>query len=150
MATHKTTKHKKIHVACKQLGLDSGMRHDLQLMATGKASMTDMTEADMDKVLAALKERGFSARQSRRKPASRADVRYCHVLWRLLHEADVARTGGAKGLNAFIRAQFENTWGHVPIDIDAMTEFSEINDVIEALKAWCRREGIPTETGRRG
>lgn len=29
-----------IHVGCKQLGLDNDTRHDLQLVATGKASMS--------------------------------------------------------------------------------------------------------------
>lgn len=138
-----------IHVGCKQLGLDNETRHDLQLMATGKASMRDMTEEDLHKVVSALKDRGFKVKSGgRRKPAPRRGVRYCHVLWRLLHEADVVRVGGPSGLNAFVRARFERTWGHVPIDIDAMTEAREINDVIEALKEMCRRHNIPTEAGR--
>ena len=139
---------RKIHVGCKQLCLDSEARRDLQLLSTGKASMSEMTEADMNNMVKALVDRGFKASKGRRKPASRADVRYAHVLWRLLNQAGHARIGGAKGLNAFIRARFESKWGHVPIDIDAMTETPEINDVIEALKAWCIREGISTELGK--
>lgn len=137
---------RQIHVGCKQLGLDDETRHDLQLAATGKASMKDMSEGDMRKVLDALKQRGFKTSTGRkRKRAPRADVRYCHVLWGLLYKAGHARIGGAEGLNAFVRSRFENTWGHVPIDIDAMTEAGEINDVIRALKDWCGRNGIPTE-----
>jgi hypothetical protein len=63
-------------------------------------------------------------------------------MWRLLVEAGSAKVAGPKGLNAFIRARFEKTWGHVPIDIDAMTEWSEIDDVVQALKDWCARDGI--------
>lgn len=146
----KASLRKKIHMGCKQLGLDSETRHDLQLVTTGKASMSDMTEADMKKVLQALVERGFKLPTYRRKRAPRPDIRYCHVLWGLLSKDGHTRIKGAKGLNAFIRSRFEGKWGHVPIDIDAMTETAEINDVIEALKAWCQREGIPTETGGRG
>lgn len=139
-----------IHVGCKQLGLDQDARRDLQLLVTKKASMSNMTEADMKKFVSALKQRGFKVTSGRRKPAGRADIRYCHVLWGLLFGAGHARIGGAKGLNAFVRSRFEKTWGHVPIDIDAMTEAGEINQVVEALKAWCTREGIPTELGGRG
>tara|TARA_R110000868_G_scaffold368852_1_gene631998 strand:- start:20131 stop:20583 length:453 start_codon:yes stop_codon:yes gene_type:complete len=135
-----------IHVGCKQLGLDEDTRRDLQLVATGKASMSDMTEFELAKVVSALKTKGFKAQTSgKRKAAPRKDVRYCHVLWRLLHQAGEAKVGGAKGLNAFLRSQFEGKWGHVPMDIDVMTEATQISDVIEALKAWCRRAGIPTE-----
>lgn len=145
----KATLRKQIHVGCKQLGLDTATRHDLQLLITGKSSMSDMTEAEMVKLLKELKKRGFKTGFQRRKPAPRADIRYVHVLWGLLHKAGHARIGGPKGLNAFIRARFEDKWGHVPIDIDAMTETSEISDVIEALKAWCNRESIPTEPAGR-
>ncbi|MGH1355349.1 MAG: phage protein GemA/Gp16 family protein [Thalassovita sp.] len=141
---------KQIFVGCRQLGLDSETRHDLQLAATGKSSLKDMSEAELQLVVKHLRARGFNSSGKKRPAAKRPDIRYCHVLWRLLHQAGYARIGGAKGLNAFIRSPktgFEPKWGHVPIDIDAMTETSEINDVIEALKAWCRREGIPTELG---
>jgi len=75
----------------------------------------------------------------------RADVRFCHVMWRLLNEAGAAKVPGPQGLNAFIRSRFEKTWGYTPIDIDAMREWREIADVVEALKDWCAREGIDLE-----
>jgi hypothetical protein len=132
-----------IHVGAKQLGLDSATRHDLQLRIVGKASMADMTENELRAVATEMKRMGFRAdAQGRRPAAKRADVRFCHVMWRLLVEAGSAKVAGPKGLNAFIRARFEKTWGHVPIDIDAMTEWSEIDDVVQALKDWCARDGI--------
>ena len=48
-----------IHVGCKQLGLDADTRRDLQLVATGKASMSGMTEDELRLVIEALKNRGF-------------------------------------------------------------------------------------------
>lgn len=133
---------KLVHVGCRELGIDADNRRALQLMVTGKESMADMTEAELDQVVSALKARGFNAKGGRRASAKRADTRYAHVLWRLLHEAGAARVAGPAGLNAFIRARFEKKWGSVPIDIDAMQDGAEISDIIDALKDWCRREGI--------
>lgn len=136
-----------IHVGCRELGLDSEMRRDLQLVVTGKASMAEMTDADLRKMAEALTARGFKPFDGKRpakgrKAAPRADVRFCHVMWKLLYQKSAVRAPGAKGLNAFIRARFEKKWGSVPIDIDTMQEWSEISDVVDALKAMCRRNGI--------
>jgi len=137
---------KLIHVGCRELGIDRDTRQDLQLVACGKSSMSDMNAADLGKVVDALKARGFAPSKGGKRPqASRADVRFCHVLWRLLVKAGEAREPGATGLNKFIRSQFENTWGHVPIDIDTMTDWKEIDQIVQALKAWCGRAGVELE-----
>ncbi|RWR31374.1 regulatory protein GemA [Sinirhodobacter populi] len=138
-----------IHVGCKQLGLDNDTRRDLQLVATGKASMADMSEADLQKVIEALKKRGFktgfkASAKGSRAPAPRADLRYLHVLWRLLAEAGAIREPSRTGLNTFIRARFEGHWSFVPIDVDALRAPAQISDVTRALKDMCRRAGIPT------
>lgn len=133
-----------IHVGCKQRGLDDDMRRDLQLVATGKASMTDMTDAELLLVLAALKQRGFTPgfKKPRCAPAPRADLRLVHVLWGLLGQAGKLQKPGRDGLNAFVRSRFEGKWQSVPIDIDALRDAKQINDVIRALKDWCKREGV--------
>lgn len=136
-----------IHVGCKQLGLDDDTRHDLQLAVTGKASLADMTDAELQKVVSALQQRGFkagftAASKGRRPAASRADIRFIHVLWRLLGEAGALKRPDREGLNAFIRARFEGKWQSVPIDIDALREASQINDVTRALKDMARRAGV--------
>jgi phage gp16-like protein len=136
-----------VHVGCKALGLDEDTRHDLQLVATGKASMADMSEAELQKVVDALKAKGFApgfaGKAKGRRPApERADVRLIHVLWGQLGRAGKLKVEGRAGLNAFIRARFEKKWGSVPIDVDALKEWTQISDVIDALKDWCRREGI--------
>lgn len=145
---------KLIFVACKQLGIDSETRRDLQLVATGKASMSDMTEVDFQKVVKALEERGFKsgfkgeASLKHRKAAPRADLRYVHVLWGLLGKADKLKKPDRAGLNAFVRTRFEGKWQSVPIDIDSLRDSGQINDVTRALKDWCKREGIQTERER--
>lgn len=146
---------KMIHVGCKRLGLDEDTRHDLQLVVTGKASMAEMTEADLLRVVDALKARGFqpfgkAAFKGRKsgvkaavKPAApRADLRFVHVLWRKLGEAGAAKKPGRDGLNAFIRSRFEGKWQSVPIDVDALRDAGQINDVIRALKDMCKRAKV--------
>lgn len=146
---------KMIHVGCKQLGLDEDDRRGLQMVATGKASMSDMSDADLRKVIEALKKRGFepfgnsyfkggkARATSRAKPlAPRADLRFIHVLWKQLGEAGALKKPGRAGLNAFIRASFEGKWQSVPIDVDALREAGQIDDVVQALKAMCRRAGV--------
>lgn len=145
-----------IHVGCKKLGLDDETRRGLQLIATGKASMSDMTEADLRQVVEALKKRrfkpygntyctGYTGRKGRIKghaPAPRADLRFVHVLWKLLGEAGALKRPGRDGLNAFIRSRFEGKWQSVPIDIDALRDAGQINDVTRALKDMCKRAGV--------
>ncbi len=142
-----------IHVGCRELGLDDETRRGLQMIATGKASMSEMDEAELRQVIDALKERGFkpygSAYYTTRKgkgkghaPAPRADLRFVHVLWAQLGQAGALKRPGRDGLNAFIRARFEGKWQSVPIDVDALRDASQINDVTRALKDMCRRAGL--------
>jgi phage gp16-like protein len=137
---------KMVHVGCRELGIDGETRRDLQLLVTGKASMLDMTEADLSKLVTALKEKGFKPHagkaRAQRPAAKRADTRFAHVLWGKLHKAGAVDLGGAKGLNAFIRARFEKSWGAAIFDIDAMQDHRQIATVIEALKGMCARAGI--------
>lgn len=132
-----------IHVGCREMGIAPEDRHALQMLATGKESLADMSEAELHKVVAALKARGFRPQNTgKRPPAARGDVRYCHVLWRLLHEAGAVNVPGPDGLNAFIRSRFAKSWGAAPIDIDAMRDWKQIRDVVRALKDWCHRSGV--------
>ncbi|MGJ8609680.1 MAG: phage protein GemA/Gp16 family protein [Octadecabacter sp.] len=125
-----------IHVGCRQLGLDADARRDLQLATTGKASMRDMTERDLKLVIQRLKSDGFKITKSNRRPAApRADLRYVHVLWRLLGEAGKLDKPGREGLNAFIRSRFEGKWESFPIDIDALRNANQINDV-KHVSSW--------------
>lgn len=136
---------RKIHVGCRQLGLDQDARHDLQLGVTGKASLTDMTEAELQKVLKRLMASGFKATSKgarKHKSAPRADLRLVHVLWSKLGEAGALKQPGRAGLNAFVRTQFGETWGSVPADIDMLRDHTQINAVIQSLMAWGKRADI--------
>lgn len=138
---------KTIHVAVRDLGLDNDTRRELQLLVTGKESLRDMSAAEQLAVLEALKARGFKpssgkASRTHRRPATRGDIRFAHVLWGKLVRAGAVDLPGAAGLNAFIRTRFEKAWGAVPFDIDGLRDWKQIATVIEALKAMCARAGI--------
>jgi len=136
---------RKVHVGARQLGIDTETRHLMQIAATGKQSLSDMTEEDLKAVLKVLSNKGFKASKGKRPAAPRADLRYAHKLWSMLGEAGALREPGRKGLNAFVRARFGASWGSVPADIDMLTEWAQIRDVIDALKAMCIRAGVEVE-----
>lgn len=134
-----------IHVGCRELHLTQDDRRDLQLAVCGKASMSEMTETDLTKVLDRLKADGFKPDFKGRKKhplAPRADLRVIHVLWKKLGDADALRKPGRAGLNAFIRARFGKAWGSVPADVDMLREWQQIDQVIQALKNWGERSAI--------
>lgn len=146
---------KLVHVACRDLGLDEDARRDLQLLACGKASMRDMGQGDLLKVVAALEARGFNPALSTPvkpgfKPAPRRDLRFVHVLWRELGRAGKLREPGRDGLNSFIRIRFGDRWGAVPRDVDDLRDAGKIDAVIQALLAWCEREGVEIDAEARG
>ncbi len=134
-----------IHVGCRALSLDQDDRRALQLTVTGKGSMSDMSEDELKAVLDRLKADGFkpdAKGRSRHRKAPRADLRLVHVLWRKLGDAGELDRPGRGGLNAFVRARFESSWGSVPADIDMLRDAAQITAVIRALKDWCARAGI--------
>lgn len=142
---------KTIHVACRELGLDADARRDLQLVTTGKASMSDMDEGDLRAMVKTLKARGFQLsgqRAPRYRKAPRADLRLCHVLWAKLGEAGALETPGRDGLNAFVRKSFGASWNSVPADIDMLRDAGQINAVVQALLAWGQRVGADVDLGR--
>ena len=135
-----------IHAAAREIGMDADDRRAMQLAATGKASTSGMTEADLIAVVDALKARGWAPKgQKGRKQANRPDVRYIHVLWRLLADAGVVDRD-RRALNSFIRTRFGRAYGAI-LDVDMMTDTDQIAAVTEGLKAMCKRHSIPTHRG---
>ncbi|MDX8354333.1 regulatory protein GemA [Cognatiyoonia sp. IB215182] len=140
---------KLIHVGCRELGLDADGRRALQLAATGKSSMSDMTETELTLVLDRLKADGFRVKRSGRRPAApRKDLKLIHVLWRKLGDAGALKRPGRDGLNAFIRSSFAQSWGVVPADVDMLRDHDKIAAVISALMAWGKRENIDFDFSR--
>ena len=67
------------------------------------------------------------------------------MLWGKLGAASHLERPDRAGLNAFLRSRFEGKWQSVPLDIDVLRDHAQINDVIRALKDWCKRKGVPLQ-----
>lgn len=137
---------RRIFAACRSIGLDDEARHDLQFQVTGKRSIREMTDAEMRQLSAELNRRGGSKKRPR--PAERrADQRLIWVLWRLLAEAEVV-TPGADALRAFICSDnFAAKWGTNITDVRFLN-VERAQDVVEALKAMAKRNGVEMKSGK--
>jgi len=136
---------KTIFAGCRELGIDDETRRELQRLATGKDSLADMGEADLRLVVDQLKARGWAPHgrgRRRHRMAPRGDLRLIHVLWGALGRAGKLDNPTRAGLNAFVRRRFGPHWGSVPADIDMLRDHDKIDAVIQALRAWCDREGV--------
>lgn len=133
-----------IHAAGREIGMAAEDRRAMQLLATGKTSTSDMTEAELLAVVEALKARGWTPKgRAGRKQSERPDIRFLHVLWRLLADAGHVQKE-RRALNSFIRTRF-GAQGAAVLDVDMMRDPKQIAAVTEALKAMCKRHSIPVE-----
>lgn len=139
-----------INIGRAQLGLDEDTYRALLVRVTGKDSLRLMSESEQDAVVEELKRLGFKLKAGgKRPPAPRADLRLIHVLWARLAQAGALTKPTREGLNTFVRAQFGEAWGTVPADIDMLRDHRQIDAVVQALKAWCRRAGVALPAGGR-
>jgi len=143
-----------IHMAQKALGLSSDDAQALKLAVTGVASAADMTAMQCRQYLAHLSDLQARAAVARgQKPAyqperparERAhpdslDERWqkARSLWHALVVAGHVRTDTDAALMAYVRRQ-------APVEHWRFLNTHQINQVIEALKRWCVRVGVPTE-----
>ena len=146
-----------IHMAQKALGLSSDDAVALKLAVTGVASAADMTTAQRRHYLAHLADlqaRAAVARGERpayqpHRPAQARNVddalderwSKARALWHALATAGVVRTDTDAALMSYIRRQ-------TPVEHWRFMNTHQINRVIEALKRWCRRAGVPDCGGR--
>jgi len=73
-----------------------------------------------------------------------------HVLWGKLGQAGELRDPSRAGLNAFVRWRFGEAWGSVPVDIDALRDHEQIDQLLQALMAWGKRARIDFDWERIG
>ncbi len=149
------------HAAVRAAGFDEDARHDFQMRVTGKASMRDMSVAELRHLRDELNRITGFGRGGRGKgrrggkpavgkaagrpradyhpPSERGDVRLIHALWGELGRSGVLKRPDRAGLNAFIRSRFEGHWSFVPVDVDVLSDTDNITDVIQALRAMLAR-----------
>lgn len=137
-----------IHMAQKALGLSADDATALKLAVTGVASAADMTATQRRQYLAHLADlqaraavaRGQKPAYQPRRPAQvrntddDLDERWskARALWHALAEAGAVRTDTDAALMSYVRRQ-------TPVEHWRFLNTYQINQVIEALKRWCRR-----------
>lgn len=117
-----------IHAACRKRGLDEEARRDLQLGATGKASMSDMDAAELAKVLDRLNRAGRAA-------GERPHVGKVRALWWSLYWLGEVDATDARAIDAFVKRQ-------TGIAALRFLNHRQAASVVEALKNWARRAGV--------
>ncbi len=117
-----------VHAACKAQGLDEDARRDVQVGATGKASLSDMDAAEISRVLSRL-NRGSKA------PSSHPHIGKIRALWWTLYWLGAVDGDAEKALDGFVRRQ-------TGIDSLRFLPPRGAHRVTEALKTWAAREGV--------
>lgn len=123
-----------VHIARKDLGWTEETYRDVMFATTGKDSAKALTPHELNKFLDECKRRGWKPARAKRKASSSPAVRKVWSLWTELCEAGIAREPTRAALRSFVKRM---TGVGDPEWLDA----EQARVVIEALKAWQKREG---------
>ncbi|HDC2134451.1 TPA: DUF1018 domain-containing protein [Salmonella enterica] len=133
-----------IHVAKKDLRLDADTYRDALHAVVGKTSCRDMSLAELSRVLAMFKKRGFKVRS---KPQNRAlkpatITAKIRAIWRLMHVQGFLGSDSEAALNVWVRKQSAPQNGGVGVANYQWLEKEPTlaSDILERLKRWHRRE----------
>lgn len=130
----------KIHVARKELAIVEDDYRQILVDQTGKLSAKDCSDAELDKVLGALKAKGFKSKsRSPRTGQQRADhpmARKARALWLSLYHLGAIRNPDDKALEAFACRQLK-------VERLQWASQSHGYKLIEALKDMADRAGWP-------
>lgn len=119
-----------IRAACRRKGLDDDDRRELQREATGKASLSDMTPAELGRFLDHLNRdwRGPSDN-------GRAHLGKIRALWWSLYWLGEIDRPDDEALTSFVKRQ-------TGIEHLRFLDHMKAPSVIEALKSWLQRSGV--------
>jgi phage gp16-like protein len=128
----------KIHIAKKQLGLDDDTYRAALKVATGKTSCKGMSSAELDRVLAHFKAKGFKVRsKAKRAFSNKSYVRLIYALWASCHKLGEIQDGSKSALRSFVAKRTEQA-GHRRDDPEFLT-YDEASPIIETLKSMEKR-----------
>lgn len=136
-----------MHVAKRDLGLDDDTYRAVLVRVTGKRSSKDMTDRERQAVLDEFRRQGFKpalrqaqgAGRGKTKPLSGPYAKKAQALWIALWNLGAIEDKRDSALLAFVCRQtgIERT--------EWILDARHGRAVIEALKAWCAREGVDWE-----
>ncbi|WOF75334.1 regulatory protein GemA [Parvibaculaceae bacterium PLY_AMNH_Bact1] len=124
-----------VHIAKKQRKLDDETYRDLLERETGLRSAGDMTDDQLEKVMAAFRAQGFKTKRQQRTTVKHDQGRFIVALWIDLWQLGAVEDRRDAALDAFVKRQ---------TGVERMLWLSprQANSVVEALKDWCKREGL--------
>lgn len=125
---------RKIHVARKQLAMDEDDYRQVMLTATGQKSMRDCTDGQLERLIDALKRKGFKAVSAKVSAASHPMATKARALWISLFHLGVVQNPAEVALEAFAARQ-------LGCDKLSWARQSEGFRLIEALKNMGERAG---------
>ncbi|WP_238913777.1 gp16 family protein [Achromobacter insolitus] len=127
---------KLLHVARRSLGMDEDAYRQALVAATGKASASAMTLAELEKALSHFKRCGFvvvPAQKAGRRPRADSDqARLIRHLWLSLHGAGAVRDPSEAALAAWVKRE-------TGVDAVQWLDIRQAGNCIEKLKNWIGR-----------
>jgi phage gp16-like protein len=130
----------KVHVAKKEMGLDEDTYRGMMMNVTGKASLTQLSDAEVEKLIEDFKTKGWQAKPKSGAAggvAKRADhpvARKARALWISLYQLGAIENHSEQALEAFAARQLK-------CDRLQWTRQDHADGLIEALVAIARRNG---------
>lgn len=129
-----------IHIAKNQLAIDTDTYRQMLLSVTGKTSTSDMNPAQLNKVLAVMKAKGFVVKPSRKARTTRPltdspQARKLRALWLEMHTQGIVRDSSEAALQAWVKRE-------TGIDSLKWLEPEVVSHCIERLKKWQARPAV--------
>ena len=124
-----------IHCACRDMGFDSEVRQAMQLAVIGKASMTKMSDVEIQKLRGHLNDLGWQPsfkKEGYRAKSPKGHVRKVYAIWGDLKRQRIWRETEHKSLDAFVARV-------CGVSCTEWLNPHQANKVIEALKAMQER-----------
>ncbi|EHJ3655130.1 regulatory protein GemA [Salmonella enterica] len=127
-----------IHIAKSQMGIDNDTYRQMLLSITGIASTSDMNPGQLNKVLAAMKVKGFvvkpaSKARTTRSLADSPQARKLRALWLEMYAQGFVRDSSEEALRRWVKRE-------IKVDGLQWLESDKASMAIERLKNWQERE----------
>lgn len=138
---------KLIHVARRSLALDDDTyRSFLSAVVNGKTSCRDMSDAQLNKVLEAMKERGFKPVSKTKPKVSSGITGKIRAVWSVMHRQGFVTSNDDSALDAYVKRITRQKNGGEGVAKLSWLRDENATVVLETLKRWhmrCMLEHLP-------